>query len=247
MEPPRHDCLDMERLPKYKGHRQAFRALLEWIRECVRNLNPIATDKAMDVPELARYLPDEGDEEQEAVTADAAESEDTDFAARSPEGAITVTPARAVSPARERVSGASGEEGEDGGEGGGGGTPDPGDHKSKRKGGRNERGGTGGQDSRDIPDPLPELVVRAMSTSTNSYDLILRADDDFEGSVHVFAVGEDGGRETVQIDTATTAVGDHEVANGTVKGISLDPDTPLRVKIVLKSNDRLALHCELER
>jgi len=247
MEPPRHDCLDFERLPKYTGHRKIFTSLIEWIRSCVRELNPIATDRAMDVPELARYLPDHGEDETPAASSESAESGDKEFTTKPLEGAIAVKVNKSQSPSEEYVSGAGGDEGDDGGDGPGTGSPDPKGTLSRKKGGKSQKGGSGGEDKKKIPDPLPEIAVRAMATGAKSYTLVVRSADDFSGHLRIFAIGEDGHKDAVDVGSATTGGASVEVDGSRLRDVVLSAGTPLRVEINLAHEDRLALHCELER
>jgi hypothetical protein len=247
MEPPKHDTLDINRLPKYSGHRQEFKKLLDWIRDSVRELNPKATEKAMDVPELAKYLPDTEDDDNMPVTPEAAGSEDSEFTPKPQDGAVTVTTTTSENPKRKIDLGAGENESDEGGDGPGSGTPDPHSGSSKLKGGLNEKGGSGGDAPQEAPDPVPGIKVRSMENGEKAYTLVVRSAEDFTGNLKVYAIGDDGRGEVIDIEKAASGEEEFQVDGGTLGDIRLTSDEPLIIKLVLREQNRLALHCELER
>jgi len=60
LEPPRHDTWDPDR--GGRKEKKALNDLYSWIRERIKELNPVAATTSLDVPDLARFLPDMGDE-----------------------------------------------------------------------------------------------------------------------------------------------------------------------------------------
>lgn len=60
MEPPRHDDW-LPDLPEKGENRKAAKEFTDFIRECVRALAPVSTEKTITIPDLSQYLPDDGD------------------------------------------------------------------------------------------------------------------------------------------------------------------------------------------
>jgi len=248
MEPPRHDCLDVDRLPKRSPERKEFKAFEDWLRECVRELNPIASDEAMDVPELSRFLPDEGEEEQTTETSAVSETEDFSFMPKPPQGEVEVQVQQPLSGSLSIQSMGGDDPGENGEGALGEGEPNPTNESSNSKGGKNEQGGSGNEKDKEVPDPIPSISMRSYAKAENVYSMIVHADGDFGGNIKVFAVGEDGRREPVGIQSATTADGASLCVDGVnVYDVSLDQNTPLRIDVELKHGERVALDCELAR
>ena len=246
MEPPRHDCLDVDRLPSRSPERKEFKAFEDWLRECVRELNPVASEGAMDVPELARYLPDDGEDEQVSETSPVSDAEDFSFMPKPPQGEIEVQIQKPMS-ASLSVQPAGGDELGENGEGElGEGDPDPVNESSTSKGGKNEQGGSGNEKEKEMPDPIPSVSMRSYAKAENVYSMVVHADGNFVGNLLVFAVGEDGRRESIDIQSAITADGVSLNVDGVnIYDVSLGQDTPLRIDVELKHGERIALDCEL--
>lgn len=66
MEPPSHDKWDPDR-PGKGANRKASEELTRYLRECVKALAPIMTDKVLIIPEWNQYLPDDGDSPEDGA------------------------------------------------------------------------------------------------------------------------------------------------------------------------------------
>ncbi len=60
MEPPRHDGWDPD-LPEKGNNLKTEREFTEHLRDCIRALAPVGTEKTLAIPDLSQYLPDDGD------------------------------------------------------------------------------------------------------------------------------------------------------------------------------------------
>jgi hypothetical protein len=70
LEPPSHNAWEPERYDEDPAAAQAeIHNLYKWLRDCVNTLSPAATVEALDVPELEKFLPDDGeDDDRDSAT-----------------------------------------------------------------------------------------------------------------------------------------------------------------------------------
>lgn len=244
MEPPRHDQLDRERLPSRSNERKVFDSLIKWVRDKVYSLEPKATEEAMDVPELAKYLPDET--EDDAITNTEATEQDADegFDVHPSAGNIEVVrhnpilPTTTIQP--EAGSGTEGE-GLDGEEGD---KPDP-HGVSKVKGGIKGKGRGDKNPGLKHESSIPEPSIRSIHVGGSEYILIVRSKVPHAGLMRIYAIGEDGSKDPVTILKASCDNMEMNCQNTSITGVTLAPDSPAKFRVELKSSSRLALFCEL--
>ena len=247
LEPPRHNQWD----PKRGSPREqkALGKLYDWVREQVKALNPISESGALDIPDLARYLPDNDPAEENGPSNEGSQSqEDVDFAPHVPQGNIPLEPAPETPPGRlEPVNDGDGQPDDNGGPGDGddirtntGGSG--GDHDPNPFGGG---GGTGGEIPRTKPTKKPGLALRSFIRKDGKYQLVLRCSDANASGFRLFSVGEDGRTDSPQITTA------HDADDGTalaVSGSRITVPIPAggvrRVIVGFKRNLKVALSAE---
>jgi hypothetical protein len=238
LEPPRHDTWeDPDRGTPVA--RRLVRDAFAWIRQCIKELNPALTGVSLDVPDLARYLPDDSPDGEEEVFAKNAEGgAESAFNKSTPQRPMPVQADPAVPPQQDEWKEASGEQpggGTGGGGDGGGGGGDG------RGGDSTGRGGKGRRRTR-APESGLAVVLRSMITD-DGYRLVIRSDRDFDGGLRLCAIGDDGGENPVEIDRAVSAAGAsplHTTGN-VIRGVLLRAGIPEIIEIRLKNHGRLAL------
>jgi hypothetical protein len=240
LEPPRHDTWE----DPDRGTPEARRLVREafaWIRQCIKELNPALTATSLDVPDLARYLPDDSpDGEEEVFVKNADRGPEGAFKQSAPQRPMPVQTDPTAPPQQQQWQEAVGEHpgggtgGSDKNGGGGGGTGAGGDDNT-------ERGGKGRRRSRKS-EPGPSLILRSIVTE-KGYRLVIRSDRDFEGGLRLNAIGDDGGEDPVDLDHAMSVTGGNavRVSGAVMLGVSLRAGTPEIVDVRLRSPGRLAL------
>ncbi|HOM53862.1 MAG TPA: hypothetical protein PK184_20610 [Phycisphaerae bacterium] len=246
LEPPRHD----EWNPK-RGSPEAARALrelYEWIRGRIRDLSPAPTTQALDVPDLARYLPyyDDAEELAEGNNSGSATEQEVQFTPLPRTGVIEVRPAAEPRPVVLEASNVGGETDiQDGGGRGEGGTGAvSGTNNGDNGAGASAGGGHGTHPSR-TPASKPELRLRSFRRNDGTYELVVRSlSGDAEG-FRLVAVGEDGRTEVPVLTSAQDA---NTMAALPVNGPSIEvpisAQQPARVVVQLGTPLRLALAAE---
>lgn len=227
LEPPKHDAWDHRRLEDNTGKR-ALDEIKGWIREEVKKLNPLFGGKSFDENELAKYLPDNPDEETEELQGDTGASDAEKGLEPQPKG--SERPPLPLKVKRHQVAEAGTGEGygknnETGGglHGNGGGGDGPG------------RGGGGSSDDN------PPIHARSYRSGPDAYQLILRSNVSFSGKVRVRAVGEDGTMEAVALTAASDGKNPLQVHEDCIAGVRLEPAIPLRLSVTLKAPNRRSL------
>lgn len=242
LEPPRHDTWDPDR--GGRNEKRALRELFDWIRKCIKELNPVANTTSLDVPDLARFLPDDAeDNEQEAPIETAPGQTERGFnaAPQPPPIKVRVQSVPPVNPPDFQETGG----GNNGGGGGGGGGSGGGGGGGGGSGGGGR--GTGGG-NRPTPDETeerkPKLSLRSYLERDNRYQLIIRTDLDYTGPVRLVAVGEDGQEELPLIRQAFLTGTDQEfqTQRATIRGVALITQQPTKVTVILANRTKLALN-----
>lgn len=235
MEPPKHDAWDPKRIEGMEGKR-ALEEIKGWIREEVKKLNPYFTGSSFNESELAKYVPD--DEQDNMPAEDSGSSKEESLEPKPATGELQVrpvTPKPMVPVAEEGGSGGQPVREDDGGGGGGGG--DGGDGEGS--GGGKDEGSKNGS----VVKP-PNISVRSYRSGPNEYHLVLRSPARFGGGVRLFAVGEDGRQEAVTVHSAmldTSGANRLLLKNGAIYGLQLKPDKPLRIVVKLNELERRSL------
>lgn len=233
LEPPKHDTWDPKRLEDQAG-KKALDEIKLWIREEVKKLNPLFAGSSFNESELAKYLPDVMPDDPSDLPKD--ESGNSDEESLEPKPADKQSPVVPVQAKPVVVQpGTKNEGGGPPGNGGGGG------------GGSSGGGGTGGPTGGGTIDDTKPPIIRVRSFQTGddgAYALVLRSAKDFEGTVRVQAVGEDGQHEDVTILTAATPEdppNPFAVSGDAIQKVKLAADTPLRINVTLDALERRSL------
>lgn len=231
MEPPKHDIWDPKRIDGLEG-KKALDEIKAWIREEVKKLNPHFAGTSFNESELAKYVPDE---EQDTVPNDGTGSSKEESLEPKPAKAElqikAVTPRPTSSPAQGTGSGGDSQPDGDGGDG----TTE----------GREGSGGGKNKGSRQRAEAKPPAItVRSFRSSADEYQVVLRSPVRFSGGVRLFAVGEDGTQEAVNVKSAhlnSTEGNKLLLKNGAIYGLQIRPDKSLRVVVKLDELERRAL------
>jgi hypothetical protein len=228
LEPPRHDAWEHGRIDGPTG-RQALDAIKAWIREEVKKLNPYHTGRSFDETELSKYVPEDLDgDAPELQSGDASAAEDSLEPRRQAGTAAVRTVEQSVTPTAPGTEPADAS-----GEGDAGTESDRGDGGS----GDEDGAGTGGGDAAGTRRSV-RVTSRCFATDeSGTYQLILRSESPYSGSVAVVAVGEDGEREPVGVISAASADGASKlIAEGNVvRDVSIEPGTPTRLSIRIEA------------
>lgn len=213
IEPPRHDKWERERITE-RGGKGAFDAMWNWVRRNVQDLNPKPTSEAVDVPNLARYLPDFP--EKEKAKRDGEPGLES-FAVR---GVIPVSAVRGVPPT---IVGRAG--GEDVGEGVKG--------RKDTKGG----GGAGSGGGRDRPgaEVARTVHLRAVRVTDTTYRVFARTDEPTHGRLTLKIVNDDGTYDSAELADIRID-GKSVVRDGnTIRRVGIEKGVPLVMELELAS------------
>jgi len=214
LEPPRHDNWE----DKDRGSRENRRALkeaLNWMKKCVNELNPTITSNSQEIPGLEKYLPDDiTDKSNKAESEENNKEQDTSLISKVKESALpTVEHIHKEENHLNLNNNGIFSDSEFGkGKGQDTGTIVEGG-KSKRKGGKL------GEVEDHIIDDINNLIstdnnkTKARISDSrnfnlrsirdpNGYKLIIRSKSNYDGSLKVIAIGEDGSEQIVRIKNA---------------------------------------------
>ena len=248
MEPPRHDDWDKD-LPDKNENTKTKKEFSDFIRECVKALTPVSTEKTITIPDLNRYLPDDGDSPEDAFDGTPAGEKGQESFDRFPK--VEKIEGRTVARAAPTKPGGNAPgEGDDGAEGDGAG--DEGGEPNDTDGG-DQGGSGGGSDGDGVPggesgrSPV-EVRSRAFlrDAAGGVYALTVHPPRPHPtGTVYlsVAAVGDDSLATAVRVKAARMANGRKvEVSNGGKVGpVKFPKSGPLRVEVTLSEPRRLAL------
>jgi hypothetical protein len=239
LEPPRHDTWeDPDRGTAIS--RRALRDVFVWIRQCIRDLNPASNGETLDVPDLARYLPDDApDGQEDAFVRNSLKEGETSLTPLVPPRQMPVHVDNIIPPQTAEWKPTSGDEmggGKDGGIGQGGGG------NGSSVGGDESGPGGKGPRRRKKPGMGPVLSLRSMVTDSG-YRLIIRSDRDFEGELCLNAVGDDGLDEPVEIEHVKRIPSGEKLASqrGVISGLKLKAGTAESLDVRLVDRGPLAL------
>jgi len=245
MEPPRHDEWDPKRGTRVAA--KALKALHDWIRDRVKELNPVPTAQALDVPDLARYLPFDEEADQQVPSQSGAEPDaDEQFSPVTPVRDLQVRPAADARPRVLENTDKGGDVWTDGGsgdaEGGSGGGTGGGNGDDGVGAGA---GGGAGQRPSRTPVAKPKLTLRSFRRADGSYELVVRATGGHAAAFRVLAVGEDGRTEPAALKSARDAITNAALAvNGARIAAPTSPKHATRVVAEFHTPLRLALAVE---
>jgi hypothetical protein len=237
LEPPRHNTWD----PKREGEEGAVKALAEikeWIRKTLRQQIPHLSEDEFNEGNVPPELQEEDQEPDNPDAEDQAAENEPDLGGH-PREAGPAQPVRRRIIARKKGRGTKGTK------------KGPGDLEDPRKGddfptgGKRRREGEG--TGIEGLEPRVQLSARAfpISSETEAYDVILRSDKDYSGSVHIEAIGDDSGGAALALVNAS--IGDQKLAveGARVDGLNIKADSSLRLRIKLRNPGKYAVRAIL--
>lgn len=256
MEPPRHDEWDPDH-PEKGAHKKTHTEFISFIREAIKMLAPVDDAKAIAVPGLHKYLPDDDDTPEESFDADSPAENAESFQRHLKPGPVDSRRMQTKKPMQPDKSDPDGgdndteESGDDDGTGGG-----TGSGSGQGDGGSGAgAGGTGPGDSEGVKgskggaSPKPPVAIRYRAFPTNMvagvYRItVARLNGADKGQVNLTlrAVGDDQ-RTPVEVKEARLLTGASlpTAAGGIVGPVLLAKSTALTMEVVLKEPLRLAM------
>lgn len=226
LEPPKHDIWDPKRVEGDAG-KKAMDEIKLWIREEVRKLNPLFSGSSFNENELAKYVPDSEPDnlpQEDAGTSDE-ESLDAKPAPINPE----IKPVLAVPLVPTGSDAGAGEAGPGNSKNGGSGTGNGDGHAGPRKG---------------VEQKPPRIALRSYRTGPSEYHLVLRSTADFQGGVRIYAIGEDGAPEAVNVKSAFLAGNENTpltLIRDSIQNLTFADAQPVRVVVTLGGIERRSL------
>lgn len=252
MEPPSHDTWDFKRLrddENYDIARRAYKELNQWLHKMVKLLEPEPTGDALDVDDVANYLPDEEDHTDDELNQDSGEQIASQETLERDDASLSVTVrSRPVFPRGDASEfGESSEdfEGENTGgmsEGG-----------SRRNGSvvenTGDRYGSSGED--DGSSTSKDTVQRKVGYRTflsnaldNTYRVVVTPDKSFRGSIKIKAVGEEGSPQPINISNARDLICASKLEfgpKGKIGGLEFTAGESRKFEVSILPMERLAL------
>lgn len=247
-----HPLWGRERVLPEKGeNRKTKKEFGDFIRECVKALTPVSTEKTITIPDLNQYLPDDGDSPEDSfdgtpVDGPKAGAEGFD---RTPKiqtiAGRTIARAAPTKPGGNSPGeGDDGAGGDDAGDDGGGPNDTSGGNKGSTGGGTDDVGTPGGDGGRTKVEVRSRAFLR--DGERDVYALIVHPPKKRPvGTVYlsVAAVGDDSLATAVRLKTAR--MGNNrklEVPKpGKIGPVAFPKSGPLRVEVMLAEPRRLAL------
>ena len=233
LEPPKHDAWDPKRTDDQTG-KKALDGIKSWIREEVKKLNPLFSGDSFNESELAKYIPDSAaDEPNDLPNEQNGRSEEESLDPKPRLKNVSMKPIRAKPVLQIPSDEAEGEAGQ-GDELGGGESVKGGDSSGTAK----NRG--------TAASPNPNAIkVRTYRSGNNQYELVLRSEENYSGRIGVYAMGEDGRHERVELQSAV--LGNMESTTLSVSGdvihdVNLVAGIPLRITTSINALGRRSLN-----
>lgn len=239
LEPPRHDKWD----PARAEDRRAALALDEiksWIREKVKEQIPHIGEDQFNESEVPPDLLET--EPENPLAEDTANDPETDLGG-SPTVVELAVSARIKARRAQRKRGA----GDKGGGGLGDDVEDPKGGDGEKTGGRKNRTGAEVGDA-DLSPKHPNVITRAFSDSNvgDVYELILRSDGDYDGSIYLEGVGDDGSADQLALESAELIGGGSlEVERAKISKVILNDKDAVRLRVRLKQPGKYSLKVSL--
>jgi hypothetical protein len=238
MEPPAHDYWDPDR-PEKGANRKAEKELYDWIRSCIRELAPPLESKIIAIPDLYRYLPDDGDAEDTMPFGEPSAEPGAPVQESFKELPVTepLKP-RPIVP-KKAVNVPQGDEEDIGG-------PDKNGEQNGEKGGKKPGQGPEGKNEH----PEERLVAATFRSylldgTTNTYLVAVKPKEDcLKTELRVRAVGDDSRAEAITIAEAMLFPGNSPLSIGQpniIKGIALTAGKPFSLKLRVSDKLRYAL------
>lgn len=205
LEPPSHDAWEWERMEDDNAAaKEAINALKGWLRQCVQEMYPEADAGAIDVPDLERYLPDEEEEEPLDSPRGEAEGDPVPKEEKILEGKFRRT--RQPGAEVRAEDGAGDAEGDLGG----------GDQNESEGGDKGSKGGESGSES-EVSVPLRIFMDPG---SESRYLVHGELPEKGRYAIYLYAFGDDGRRDTIEIERPRARTADDKWASIPRKGSS---------------------------
>jgi len=243
MEPPAHNYWDPDR-PEKGENRTVERELQDYIRSCVQELSPALETKTIVIPDLYRYLPDDGDAEDTAPFGNGVpERQNTlnESASTPPRQEVKARPLRP-----KAVRGDPDDDKED--DDGAGGPPDQnGEDKSSAKEKAKKKGGERPGEAEDDDKKALDITFRTylQNADGGTYAIAIKPREDCkEAKVRLRAVGDDSRAESVDISEAflLPARTPLSVASpNVIKDIAFQAGASVILEVRMKDKQRMAL------
>jgi hypothetical protein len=236
LEPPRHDKWDPSRAEEPEAT-QALDEIRKWIREIVGQQTPHAGEDQFNESEVP---PD--------LLEDVPENPITDSTEFEPDlgGTPKDSPPPVQVQIRTRTLRKTTKSGKKGGGGEGDDVEDPTKGDQANTGGRKGRYGEREGD-RSLA-PKPKLTMRAFCPADDNelIELVLRADENYEGSVWIEGLGDDGSSDNLPLACAEIiGVGESEVEQNKIKNVKLTAGEAVRLRLRLRQPGKYAVRATL--
>lgn len=235
LEPPAHDKWIPER-QEYGS--KVIREMYSWIKECLKELAGKTTSKPDEIPDLNKYLPEEGEEDDEPIAAGQNVPKDDDRESSKEKGKEKereeIEPSYSV---KKSVGIRKVGEGDQSGP-----------TVKKKKGGSNGGGGTSTQAGSQSRIDTSNVRFRSFvvpSKKGQGYQLLLVSEEDQEGDLKIIASGEDAEYDADLIDAVGMDDGrTYPTKDSFIKGLKLKAGKPLRLQLSINSKRRYILAIE---
>jgi hypothetical protein len=227
MEPPRHDKWDPAR-GDIKNGKKIIKSIKDWIKECAQKLMPLTESESFELSDIAKYLPDILDDDNieeldkkgdnpptESFITVPTQTEVTIPVFTTPPDILTQNDTDVVIDTIPTHSDGHG------GNGSGGGRI--------LKGGKGKTG----------------LKARFIYNSNdNSYTIVLRSKQDFQGKIKIVSVGEDNETEQIYLKKAFDNSNEISISdNNSSIPINIANTETKRLKVFISQNEILSLRC----
>jgi hypothetical protein len=241
LEPPRHDEWNANRSDDPGEANRVLQNVRNWINECLRELNPDEDVKESDIPELNRYLPDEEDEKLGGDSENVQGQGGEDGLVRLPVvRKLIFQPIPLKMPSSKRPDDPIlPEEGNEEGDGSGIGSPDPDNKPNNTKGGNSPTTGGGASGDNLVHGPKTYLHTRAVFTSPNTYDLVIRSSISCSGRLKIVGVGEDNKEDSdLTILRIIEISSSHEIK---LDNFTIEGGQKVALRVIIESTTPLSL------
>jgi hypothetical protein len=250
MEPPRHDDWDGD-LPEKGENRHLKREVDNFILDCVKALAPVSNEDTLAIPDLNKYLPDDGGTPEDGFEGPPAEGEGTvESFNRTPKAQkLPVSSSRPLPPTqRGGATSGDGDEGaggSDSGDKGGEQNDGTGGDKGSEGGGGDGDGTAGGDDGCTPVQVQSRAFLR--DPATGVYALTVHPPTPRptgEVYLRVSAVGDDSLTSQVRIAAARLTTNNRRVAvhaPNRLGPVQFAKSGPLRLEVTLAAPRRLSL------
>jgi hypothetical protein len=239
LEPPRHDRWNPARAEDPRAQ-DVLKEIKEWIRQVIKEQIPHVGEDEFNESDVPPDLLE--NEPENPLTEDAAVDPETDLGG-SPKDVAPPVQGRIRTRAVRKKTG----DGKKGAGADGEGVENPGKGDGEKTGGRKRQSGEVTGDT-DLTPKLPTLTTRAFceAGTSDTYEIILRSDGDYEGAVWLEALGDDGSSENIALQSAElVGEGPVDVEQAKLKDLRLTAHQTCRLRVRLKRPGKYSLRASL--